>query len=329
VGHVLSSKQRAIRLVVASGPGIGQGHLARALALAEAGWGAGVDITLEFLEGTTTPSQLGRLEAAGGRLVPADVPLRPDEIVIVDLPDPNDIGQRFAGNPVAVFDDRGAFRGTADLVIQPSMPAWHGSAAAPQVLAGFAFAPIARSIRAYRTTPRPKTRGAAPRVLVCFGGADPDRVTERLLPTLARGIDAELEVIVGSDYAGPIDGWPIVPVRDPADFVARLARSDVVIISAGTMKFEAACLGRAMVLLAAADDQRPVGPAFAATGAAQYLGDGREIDPLVVARAAMRLVVDDRARDLLGMTAAELVDGAGGDRIAAAVTGLGQPSGSS
>ena len=89
------------------------------------------------------------------------------------------------------------------------------------------------------------------------------------------------------------------------------------------MKFELALLGRPMLLLAVVDDQLPVGPPFAATGAARYLGDGRETDPAEVAAAVAALMADDPARAAMAARGRAIVDGRGAQRIAAAVLGLG------
>ena len=219
-------------------------------------------------------------------------------------------------------------------MIQPSLPAWGGRAAAGRVLAGFEVVPVAAAIRERRASglgPTTDLTGRRPRVVVCFGGSDPDRVTERIGPSLARtiGEEADVDIVIGASYGGPTSAWPIEPTRDPPDFVDRLANADVVLAGAGTMKFEVACLGRPMLLVAAADDQRPVGPAFAATGAARYLGDGRTIEPDAVVAAVRALLADDDARAALAATAARVVDGDGADRIATVIARLGQPAGSS
>jgi spore coat polysaccharide biosynthesis predicted glycosyltransferase SpsG len=111
-------------------------------------------------------------------------------------------------------------------------------------------------------------------------------------------------------------------VQDPADLDRRLATASLVVSGAGTMKFELALLGRPMILLAVADDQLPVGPAFAATGAARYLGDGRTIDPTTVAAEVATLVADGPARAAMSSRGPTVVDGRGADRIADAVLGL-------
>ena len=95
---------------------------------------------------------------------------------------------------------------------------------------------------------------------------------------------------------------------------------------AGTMKFELALLGRPMILLAVVDDQLPIGPPFAATGAARFLGDGREVDPSEVVSAVAALMADGPARTAMGERGRTIVDGRGAERIAAAVLQLGEPA---
>ena len=93
-------------------------------------------------------------------------------------------------------------------------------------------------------------------------------------------------------------------------------------IGAGTMKLEVACLGRPAILLAVADDQLASGPAFASTGAAAYLGDGRTIEPEQVRFAVRELIEDGPRRAAMALAGARVVDGQGAERIAAAILSL-------
>jgi spore coat polysaccharide biosynthesis predicted glycosyltransferase SpsG len=111
-------------------------------------------------------------------------------------------------------------------------------------------------------------------------------------------------------------------IRDPHDLPRRLAAADVAVLSAGTMKFEAACLGVPMVLVAAADDQLAVGPEFAGTGAALWAGDGRTLDPAVVRDLVAGLLADPVARADLRERAQSVVDGHGADRLSEAIIEL-------
>ena len=318
-----------IRFVVMAGPLDGRGHLARALSLAEARWGDGTTMELELVTGALTGGERDRAFAVGLREVEAGERPAPATVAVVDVPEPGPIAAGFDPSRLAMFDDRDGFGGRATIVIQPSQPVWRWTGDAATVLAGYDYVPVSAAIRRRRSIGVASARDRRPRVLVCFGGSDPARVTERLVRVLAASLDAEVEAIVGASYAGSTDGWPVPVRRDPSDLVERLATADLAVLGAGTMKFEAACLARPMVLLAVADDQLPVGPVFAATGAARFLGDGRTVDPVALAHSVAVLLGDPAALAEMGTMAARLVDGEGADRIAVAVERMAQPAGRS
>jgi hypothetical protein len=291
--------------------------------MAEALAEARASVTLDLLRGDLTPSQIDRLRELG--VIDCDAPAAVDA-VLVDLPDPNEIAGRWPSHLLAVFDDREWFRGTAALVIQPSLDRWSGSAEAGRVLAGYAFAPIRGSVRALAADPPSETEPVE--VLVCFGGSDPADVGARVAPAVARSGPWRTTIVVGPGYRGRLGGavGTGAVVRDPLDIDRRLASATLVVSGAGTMKFELALLGRPMILLAVVDDQLPIGPPFAATGAALFLGDGRDVDLSAVAAAVAALMADDPARTAMGERGRRIVDGRGAERIAAAVLQLGEPA---
>jgi hypothetical protein len=312
---------RVVRLWTSAGPGEGRGHLARALALAEATWPDDVTVELALARGEPSPLERGRAAAAGARIVDADAALPGDAAVVVDAPDPTALSGGIPSDRLAVFDDRETFEGAAALVVQPSLPTWSGAARAGRVLAGYSWAPIGSAWRAIISRRQPLSDTGLPRVLVCFGGSDPHDVTGRLGPALEDERGWTTTIVVGPDYHGRADaGGPVV--REPPDLPTRVASTDLVVTGAGTMKFEVAALGRPAILLAVADDQLPVGPPFAEAGAARWLGDGRTADPEAVRAAVAALLDDDPARSAMAMTARGLVDGRGADRLAAEISAL-------
>ena len=289
--------------------------------MAEALTAAGTRATLGLLRGEPTAAQADRLRDLGVRREePSEV-----DAVLVDLPDPNEIAERWPAKVLAIFDDREWFRGAAALVIQPSLERWSGPARAKRVLAGYGYAPIRGSLRELAASSPPGDQ--ATEVLVCFGGSDPADVGGRVAPAIAASGAWSTTIVVGPDYRGRMRDavGAAVVIRDPPDLDRRMATAAVVVGGAGTMKFELALLGRPMVLLAVVDDQLPVGPPFAATGAARYLGDGRTIDAAEVATTVASLMADAPARAAMTERARALVDGRGADRIAAAVLQLGGP----
>lgn len=315
----------AVHLVTAGGPADGGGHVSRTVAMAEALAGTGVGVSLEILRGAPTRSQADRVRELGVEMGPQSDDA--DAVVLVDLPDPNEIGARWPAERLAVFDDREWFRGSAALVIQPSLATWTGSAHAGPVLAGYEYAPIRMSLRRLAAELPVEARPAE--VVVCFGGSDPADVGARVVPAIAAGRTWSTIAIVGPGYRGRLvetgaGGRPtdLRVMRDPPDLERRLATATLVVSGAGTMKFELALLGRPMILLAVVDDQLPVGPPFAGTGAAEFVGDGRTIDPAAIVTAVTRLMADGPARTSMAARGRDVVDGRGAERIAAAVLEL-------
>ena len=308
-----------VRMRTSAGPGEGRGHLARALSLAEAVWPDTVALELSIARGAPTASERDRAEAAGARVVGADAAIPEGAVVVVDAPDPDRLVTGITPGRLVVFDDSERFAGQAAMVVQPSAPAWAGRARAGRTLAGYRWAPIGAAWRRVVGLAE-TTRIGDLHLLVCFGGSDPHDVTGRLGGRLADDPRWATTVVVGPDYGGDLidDRW----VREPRDLPERVAAADVVVIGAGTMKFEVAALARPAVLLAAADDQLPVGPPFAATGAARWLGDGRTIDPESVIESVAALMDDPMTRAAMSAAARREVDGSGADRLAAEIAGL-------
>ncbi|HEV2005473.1 MAG TPA: hypothetical protein VGQ85_02565, partial [Candidatus Limnocylindrales bacterium] len=313
----------SVHLVTTAGPGEGRGHLSRAIAIAEALREADAAVSAQLLRGAPSPLQAQRLVELGVRIGSAGE----NAIVLVDLPDPSEVAGRWRPGRLAVLDDRELFRGPLAVVIQPSLATWSGSAQPGRVLEGYAYAPIRSSLRRLAIDAPPEATPG--RIVVCFGGSDPADVSARLAPAIAGASRWSTLTVVGPDYRGrlaeihPGDGIPgpdndrsgapagVQVVRDPTDLDRLLATASLVVCGAGTMKFELGLLGRPMIMLAVADDQRPVGPAFAATGAARYLGDGRTIDPATVAAEVATLVADGPARAAMASRGPTVVDGRG------------------
>lgn len=312
-----------VRLVTSGAPDEGRGHLARTLALAEALAGAGAIPTVELLRGEPTAAETAELARLGALPHGGHEAVIEPAAVVVDLPDPNEVADRWPANRLVVLDDRELLRGPTAVVVQPSLPAWSGAARADRVLAGYGYAPVRSGLRRLAASPPPLAD--PPEVAVCFGGSDPADVTARIVPPLAAAVGgaARLTAIVGPGYGGTLEpgrAWDVV--RDPPDLAVRLAQATVALIGGGTMKIELALLGIPAVVLAVADDQLPVGPPFAATGAALFVGDGRTIDPARAASALTRLLSDAAARRAMSRRGRALVDGRGAERIAAAVLDL-------
>ncbi|HET9613512.1 MAG TPA: hypothetical protein VFP22_01770, partial [Candidatus Limnocylindrales bacterium] len=244
----------SVRLVGSAGPGEGRGHAGRLVTMAEA-LAPRADVRVELLLGAFTTGEAERLAAAGIDWRNGGARREPDA-VIVDVPWPDAIAARWRAERLVVFDDSHRLSANVAVVVQPSLPAWHGAARASTILAGYAFAPIRPSIR--RLASEDLVPAAPPEVVVCFGGGDPADVTARVAPAIAAAVGerAHLTIVVGASYAGALrDERGDELVRDPADLDSRVARSTLAVIGGGMMKQEAAHLGVPTITVAVADDQ--------------------------------------------------------------------------
>ena len=328
-----------VLLVASAAPDEGGGHLARALAVAQALVELGAEVSLQLRRGSTTAAQRAVLASQGVSITTGDA-RAPDahDVVVVDVPDPGEVARRFDASRLVAFDDGDRLRDPAAVVVQPSLPAWRGSARVGRVLAGYEWAPIRVGLLSLSHGPV----GATPAgLLICFGASDPADVAARVVPEVANAVhEARLTrdgvvpgsaiattVIVGAGYRGRLESgaaWDVL--RDPSDIDARLAAPRLALIGGGTMKFELAVLGVPTLTLAVADDQLAGGPGFAATGASRFLGDGRTLEPRRVVEAVVALLADERALKAMRSAARAAVDGHGARRLAEVILEVGRAS---
>jgi UDP-2,4-diacetamido-2,4,6-trideoxy-beta-L-altropyranose hydrolase len=192
------------------------------------------------------------------------------------------------------------------------------------VLLGPHFALLSPRFAEQRNGVKPRT-GTVSRVVVCFGGADPDNFTAAALQALA-GYANELERIdVVAGRANPhremLDVMcrqlPNAVLHPPTDSLAALlADADLAIGAGGTMNWERACLGLPALAFGIADNQTPVLDALLEGG--YVLGCPRMHEPDVSVIGAWLACALSSPSLLRGISARSfgLVDGQGVLRVA-------------
>ncbi len=190
------------------------------------------------------------------------------------------------------------------------------------LLLGPAYAPlrpefaIARARRA--THPRDHRR-----MLINFGGTDPDDATGSVLAALAHmrlPDDLHIDVVLGHGARHVAQVTARISAMsdrfqlhlDAPDMVSLLAASDIAIGAGGVSALERCCLGLPSILIVIADNQRLVANSLAEAGAARLARDGED-----AARQAIALLEDRPAQRTMAAVAASLCDGRGAARIAA------------
>lgn len=336
----MSASQTAMPVIAVradAGPDIGYGHVCRTLATVEAMRAVGeVSACYWMAEGSDARSVLAAGHAVRrfgdctvrsliGQLDPGAGPL------LLDTPGwtPADLqALAAAGICTVVFDDRQRTAEYPVAVVVDAAPgaeklAYRGAAATR-----FCLGPAYFAMRAefHALPPRPALPAAQRRVVVTFGGSDPEDCTSRIADALARHPHPWwTSFLLGPGYRGCCEA--IVRRKlDTADVhrnnppIAELFGSaDLAISAAGTTALELAFLGVPAVLISLAQDQQRVGASLAEAGAAVYLGPQQYVQADGVWRTAAKLVEDEPRRLAMQRAGQGLCDGRGARRIAEAV----------
>jgi spore coat polysaccharide biosynthesis predicted glycosyltransferase SpsG len=277
---------RRATLAFDEGPGAGLGHRRRMEAIAAAATSRGIECVLFPLGAGVPPT---------------------GDVAVVDSYRVRADDRMFAGSGVVAAVDDLARDLAVDLVVDPS-PGALGAAhrRARRVLAGSAYALVppleARVIEA-------PVDLAVDRVLVTTGAADAGGIGAEIAAALAAVLpDVEVRLVVGP--WGATDVPPgVVPVHAPDGLAFELAAAGIVVTAGGVALLEACLLGRPVVALARAGNQRQA-----------VIGLGRESSvrvatPETVAGAVTALVKDDHHRIALARAARVSISGDGAARV--------------
>lgn len=232
---------------------------------------------------------------------------------------------------VAAMDDVPSRKHDVDLLVDPTLG--HTAAdyddlvpAQTIVLAGGDYIMLRPEVLRAGGGKRP-TPGRATRVLVGFGGSDPDNLTARAIDALAdarlAGISATVIVGPGHAHADDLlarqsDGIRVVV--NPPELPELMASADMALAGSGTMAWELAFLG--VPALLAVNSKGDVAAALMEAGAALSLGEAGGVTAAMMADALNALAGDRKARAAMSDAGRRAVDGRGAERVAAAIEAL-------
>ncbi|WP_395699031.1 UDP-2,4-diacetamido-2,4,6-trideoxy-beta-L-altropyranose hydrolase [Aquabacterium sp.] len=233
---------------------------------------------------------------------------------------------------VLVIDDLADRPLAGDLLLDQN---WHDDAfaryrpvwpAGGKTLFGPAYALLRPEFAAARAARGPRD-GPLKRVVIAFGGSDPDNATEACLATLHGAHPAlHYDVIIGSGAPqGPAvrERWAKMPQVEVTigahDIARRFALADLFVGAGGSMTWERASLGLPGITLPIAANQQPLCAKLAAAGEGIDLGafDASKMPPLCAALSVLA-ARPEAVRDM-ATKIARRCDGAGASRVAAAV----------
>jgi spore coat polysaccharide biosynthesis predicted glycosyltransferase SpsG len=162
-----------------------------------------------------------------------------------------------------------------------------------------------------------------PRLLITMGGSDLPNVTAKALTAAhAVGQEQPLEVRFLIGEMNPhhrslltMFRWA-EPVVDSRQVAVDMEWADVAISAAGGTAMELCCVGVPAVVVAIAENQRPVAAALSARGLAASVGDHAAASPDAIA-SALREVL--RAAEGMRVRQRAAIDGRGKDRVVEAL----------
>jgi UDP-2,4-diacetamido-2,4,6-trideoxy-beta-L-altropyranose hydrolase len=164
------------------------------------------------------------------------------------------------------------------------------------------------------------------RVLVFFGGVDPDNLTGRTLEALMDPALAHIavDVVLGRQsphrqaVADLVAQRPFTTLHGPLPSLAGLiARADLAIGAGGATTWERACLKLPSLVVAIAENQLPFAEALHQAGHLQLLGEAATLSAAQIRSALLAWVSDPRQQD----AGCDLSDGMGASRLALAMLG--------
>ncbi|MEX2643870.1 MAG: hypothetical protein WD270_10475 [Acetobacterales bacterium] len=171
------------------------------------------------------------------------------------------------------------------------------------------------------------------RLLITFGGADPDGTTLRALEAALALHDRNLtiRVVLGPSFAPELrsavrrlavthDG--VALIDSPENLTAQYGWADLAIAGTGLTKYELAAAGLPSVQVSLDADAAAVNRPFEAEDTAVHLGPGSRVSTGMIGRALAALAADTERCERMARRGRALVDGRGAARIAAALEDL-------
>jgi len=328
---------------------IGTGHTMRCLALAQAWQDAGGDVLFAFAETTVglEPRILAerfrclRIDAAPGSVQDAEATAihaakAGAKWVVVD-------GDRFSPEYLRAlrapdfrllliddFAERDSF--PADLILNSNLDArvdrYPQSGRNTGLLLGTRYVLLRREFTAHpRDRQHPAVGG---RVLVSFGGTDPDNLSIRVMRALSRdvGFDPQITVVAGAGYPNvsrlqELSSPNMRVLVDPPNMPEIMANSDLAVIAAGGTLWELLYMGCAVLSYSRNSVQSRVICEVEQRGAARNLGDASAFDPDALRAAVASTAQSREHRETMAARGREVVDGLGAKRVVNAM--LGEP----
>jgi UDP-2,4-diacetamido-2,4,6-trideoxy-beta-L-altropyranose hydrolase len=343
-----------LALRVDGGSQIGTGHVMRCLTLADY-WKEGGGTAL-FVMAQSTPALDERIGARGWNKVQivASAGSREDALETtqqikaagIDLivADGYSFGTEWqetiiaSGSKLLLFDDFGhAKRYVAHLVLNQNLHAredlYKDRAAWTRLLLGNRYLLLGRQFLSW--TP---WRRAHPligkKVLVTFGGSDPQNITSFVIRAFKQveEADYELRIVVGGSNANALEVERLAAacrqscqvLHDVKDMATHMAWADWAVMGGGTTCWEAAFMQLPAIAISCAPQEDLLLDSLSSHGLLRKLGHIKDCTLPALTVALSSMARDKTTRESMGKQGRKLVDGLGASRVIDALHGLTQ-----
>jgi UDP-2,4-diacetamido-2,4,6-trideoxy-beta-L-altropyranose hydrolase len=185
------------------------------------------------------------------------------------------------------------------------------------------YALLRPEYRHFRAAQQPRS-GEVRRVLIFFGGSDPQNLTGTALQALsgAQLDDLEVDVVIGANnpHRAALETQAAARART-AVYGARphladlMAAADLAVGAGGVTNWERMCLGLPSLVVSIADNQEPGCAALSAVNLIRYLGTSAQVRADDIAQAVRECRADRQALADLAARNQLLVDGLGAARV--------------
>lgn len=199
-----------------------------------------------------------------------------------------------------------------------------------RLLLGPQFALLRPQFATARATVQPRS-GSVGRILVFYGGSDPDLLTAQTLTAIAQVAGhLAVDVVIGRNTSAAqrsaieqscADLANVTCHLDVRDMATLMARADLAFGAAGVTTWERACLGVPTLAVTVAQNQRGVAKAAVQRGILSWLGDAQEITVDRLAQALHTALQQPKMLAEQSRRALDWVDGRGVDRVCEAMLG--------
>ncbi|OGV50866.1 MAG: UDP-2,4-diacetamido-2,4,6-trideoxy-beta-L-altropyranose hydrolase [Lentisphaerae bacterium GWF2_52_8] len=221
---------------------------------------------------------------------------------------------------IMVIDDLAAFKHDCDLLLDQNFYLRQNRYAGLvpshcRVLTGPRHALLRREFAEAKKTLR-KRNGELKKILLSFGGSDPDNETAKALVGLETLRDIELDVVIGAAHPDKdgirkwVEQHPNARLHIQSNRMAELmAAADLGIGFGGSTNWERCFLGLPCLVVVPAENERQLNEDLATSGAIKLLGFIEKLRPEDYARAVASLTVGELVK--ISEAASGLVPGGG------------------